>query len=128
MLTNLKSSRHIFLDTLKKCWSHIWLYEFRFGKKPNAYHTYQDPDVCVYAGRVRDYYHGYPYVIACDISMYDWCDKNCTGRFRTGIHSVTESRYITGDWDFDEMGGSDIFFYAFKQESDFIMFCLSAQR
>ena len=124
MQTSLKLWKSIFLNALKKCWSHIWLCRFRFGRQSDYEYTFQDPDVCVYAPRVRDYYRGYPYVIACDISMYDWCNKNCTDRFRTDIHRVTKSRYITGDWDFDEMGGYDTLFYAFKQEQDFIMFCL----
>ena len=101
-----------------------------------------DPDFSAGARYVVNAYHGYPHIYqvtdyaikwkmvrpaAISFSkIHDviaWCNQNCQGKWRNDWHRVildtTCMRY-----EIDGIGGSDIMFFAFKEESDFIWFKL----
>jgi hypothetical protein len=105
------------------------------------YERRYDPDVGYMARWTHTYYHGYPYVFPHEPSGYKdfgfhgvhpyvensdkmavWCEKNCRGKWRNDWHR--------GDWDhqgnyeFNGISGSDIMFFAFKEEADYIWFRL----
>lgn len=139
MLQYLKFSAMIekFLKTYKE------RRELRFLAKHGcstrkAYEKKIDPDHCNYATKIKDYYHGYPYVYCLslhrpEIYNYDWFhneiqfehwfDKNCKGKYRLDAHRVTQNQQ--GEWQIDEMGGGDYYFVAFKEESDYLYFLLA---
>jgi len=54
--------------------------------------------------------------------MADWCEQNCQGKWRND--------WLRGLWDnqdnfeFNEIGGGDVMFFAFKEESDYTWFSL----
>jgi hypothetical protein len=127
--------------------------EARFLKKHycvsrSEYNRKYDPDVTFHAGRIVEYYHGYLYIHAMTYPAYksaydqygdwlqgltmmkDWCNFNCTGKWREDIHRVSKSSYQGHPWEegtewrMDEMGGGDVIFFAFKSEKDMMMFLL----
>lgn len=103
-----------------------------------------DPDINRYANHLVDFYKGYPYVYACSNPshygynllhdygpggrMYgfnqidDWCEEKIKWNYRTDIHRVWLNR--DGSYELNDIGGSDIIFYAFKREQDFTHFLL----
>lgn len=118
--------------------------EKRFLKKHGCENRAQyerrfDPDYNPRATRVKDYFHGYPYVHRItdhDHTMYfwdlgfdghyvvyNWCKENLKGKFRIDPLRVIKDRY-TDEWEVNELGGGDYFFIAFKEESDLIWFKL----
>lgn len=99
-----------------------------------------DPDYGPRARYVINAYHGYPHVWPhpngdspthhdfilgwrTSNDMVAWCEKNCQGKWRNDWHRVfwdtTYNMYAI-----NEMGGADIMFFAFKEESDFMWFTL----
>jgi hypothetical protein len=102
------------------------------------YERKYDPDYNPRAIKVKDYFHGYPYVHCVtdpDHTIYfwdlgfdgfyvthRWCKENCAGKFRIDILRVFRD-YI-GEWEINEIGGRDYFFIAFKEESDMMWFRL----
>jgi hypothetical protein len=104
----------------------------------------RDEDVYKYADYVEHFYKGYPYVYAikdykhyafkfiCDygpggqVFGYDritqWCEEKIRWNYRRDIHRVLETQY--GMTQFNDIGGSDYIYFAFKNEKDFTHFLL----
>jgi hypothetical protein len=111
------------------------------------YELKYDPDIGFRARWAHTFYHGYPHLIPidpqglCDYGfhgvhhyhdlvekMIEWCEQNCQGKWRNDWHR--------GFWDhqgnyevyeLNGIGGGDIMFFAFKEESDYIWFKLTWQ-
>lgn len=99
-----------------------------------------DPDIGPLARWAHTFYHGYPYLYHCPNynlvwrsssvaatfthlqEMTEWCEQNCKGKWRND--------WLRGFWDhngnyeFNEIGGGDVMFFAFKEESDYMWFRL----
>jgi hypothetical protein len=88
-------------------------------------------------GSVRQWYHGYPYVITYDptddLESYhaylleintriDWCRTNCTGRVR--FDSLMVLKDEQGDDWLEHSMGNERMFFAFTEKDDFMLFCL----
>ena len=108
------------------------------------YRHNRDPDVARYADDVDSFYEGYPYVCSfkdyshyafkcvCDngpfgdIYGYDemrlWCEDKIRWDYRMDIHRVWEDDY--GKAKFDDIGGRDIIYVAFKNKKDLTYFLL----
>lgn len=121
--------------------------ERRFLKKHHCVsreqyeHTY-DKDVNFYAGRISEYYRGYPFIYAFESShltpfdqfgdwleglyaLRKWCGENCKAKWRADILRVNKRWDIEDDgWIMDELGGGDVLFFAFKSEEDMLWFSL----
>ena len=104
----------------------------------------RDPDVFHYADHVDDFYKGYPYVYAIrDYKHYafqligdygpggviygydkmtDWCEEQIRWNYRRDIHRVYSDQWNKDT--FNDIGGSDIVYFAFKNEKDFTYFLL----
>lgn len=103
-----------------------------------------DPDVQKYANYLDDFYKGYPYVYAIkDYTHYayqvvrdygpggttyghevmaNWCGEKIRWNYRVDIHRVWENPW--GKTELNDIGGSDIIYFAFKREQDFTHFLL----
>lgn len=102
------------------------------------YRRQYDADHNYRASRVKDYFHGYPYVYVFenhnhDIYYWDiavdgiyvasqWCEKNCKDKYRFDFLRVYQNYW--GDWEINEIGGGDYIFAAFKNERDYMLFML----
>ena len=117
--------------------------ERRFLKKHGCetrkqYERVYDPDYNPRATRIKDYYHGYPYVYCFEnhrhqmyywdlgydgsIDIVDWCEENCQDKFRfDGLRVIKD---YSGAWSVNEIGGGDYYFAGFKNAQDFFMFKL----
>jgi hypothetical protein len=110
------------------------------GFKTRAqYERFYDPDYNIRATRIKDYYHGYPYVYRFDdrdhtIYFWDlgydgryvinkWCQENLKDKFRFDFLRVWKEHY-TQEWEINSLGGGDYIFIAFKDEKDFMWFKL----
>ena len=128
---------------IRFCKSKIKLKRSGYSSWANYKHN-RDKDVCVYANDVETFYHGYPYVFVCkpNPSHYayhqiydygpggsrygyneikDWCEKHIRWHYRMDCHRVLETNY---GMEFNDIGGWDLFFFAFKNEKDFTHFLL----
>ena len=101
-----------------------------------------DPDIAKLARWAHTFYHGYKYIFPLDPDGYRdlryhgvypyvdaaekmtaWCEQNCRGKWRND--------WLRGFWDqhgnyeFNEIGGGDTMFFAFKEESDYVWFRLT---
>ena len=106
------------------------------------YERRYDPDIGPLARWSHTFYHGYPCIFPFDPSGYrdhgfagvwpyhdlsdkmiEWCEQNCKGKWRND--------WLRGFWDqnghyeFNEIAGGDIMFFAFKEESDYVWFRLT---
>lgn len=108
------------------------------------YKHHTDPDICRYANDVDTYYRGYKYIYTIkDYKHYAfqligdygpggrrygydemtmWCEEKIRWNYRRDIHRVYEDQY--GKAEFNDIGGSDYIYFAFKNEKDFIHFTL----
>lgn len=127
-----------------KDWKHDRFLKKHGCETQQQYDRNFDVDIIRYAHRINDFYRGYPYVhvILRDPwnrygefleglpELTSWCDKNCQGKYRYDIHRVSKQMGIgsdgssTPEWFFDEMGGGDLLFFAFKDQRDLTMFIL----
>ena len=104
----------------------------------------RDINVERYANYVEHYYKGYPYVhVIKDYNHYafqflydcgpggqvfgydemtQWCEEKIRWNYRRDIHRVLETQY--GMTQFNDIGGSDYIYFAFKNEKDFTHFLL----
>ena len=106
------------------------------------YYLRNDPRLNIYADRISEWYNDYKYVTAFEHSnvdpwirfgswleglteIRDWCDKNCKGRWREDIHRVYKNSQGNAEPEFvlNEMA-SDVLFFAFTDEKDYIWFKL----
>jgi len=105
------------------------------------YERRYDSDVGPMARWAHTYYHGYPHLFSLEPTdrlysgmtklipyhyqsdkMVEWCEKNCTGKWRNDWH---RGSYDTQDnFELDGILGEDIMFFAFKEESDYAWFML----
>jgi hypothetical protein len=112
----------------------------RHGFETRAqYDRFYDPDYNLRATRVKDYYHGYPYVYCFDdrehtIYFWDlgydghyvinkWCKENLKDKFRFDYLRVFQDSY-TQEWHINEIGGGDYSFIACKDRLDMAAFKL----
>ena len=108
------------------------------------YRYNRDPNVNRYANHLDDFYKGYPYVYAVkDYGHYayqlladygpggsiygynkikDWLDEKIRLNYRVDIHRVWVNQW--GKAELNDIGGSDIIYFAFKHEKDFTHFLL----
>lgn len=124
----------------------------KMGWTEEAYQKQTDPDCNLRADRVSYFYHGYKHVHAFTTTrtspftdyptwmdaykaIETWCKDNCQDKVRndilrahkqTGLKQVDDSvEWIEEpEWFFDEMGGGDVLFFAFKSSKDYTLFCL----
>jgi hypothetical protein len=119
-----------------------------------VYRHNRDSDVCRYAHKTSDFYQNYKYVFRCSGGpaahyayniardygpaglvfgyeiMRDWCETKCRFKYRVDIHRVLKQTGIgldgstDEDWYFNDLGGSDLVFFAFMNEQDYIHFML----
>lgn len=109
-----------------------------------AYRHNRDPGVSRYAQYVEDFYTDYPYIYACENprhyayeliadygpggqwfgyeEMNKWCHEKIRWNFRCDAHRVWENSQ--GKMEFNDIGGIDIIYFAFKNEKDFTHFLL----
>lgn len=109
-----------------------------------AYKHNRDTGVEKYAQYVEDFYIDYPYIYSCPNpkhyayrliadygpagryfgyeEMNDWCHEKIRWNFRCDCHRVLEDHW--GRTEFNDIGGSDIIYFAFKHEKDFTHFLL----
>ena len=109
------------------------------GWTEEQYRDINDPDRNTRANRIKDYYHGYPYIVAFESSQGDpwdryptwidaysaiekWCKENCEDKWRTDIHRVIKDYW--GNSELNDIGGNDALFFAFKNQEDCFMFKL----
>lgn len=118
--------------------------EQRFLKKHGCENRHQyerryDPDYNIRASRVKDYFHGYPYVHCVTdhdhtvyfwdfdwnglTAIHQWCIRNCKDKFRIDPLRVIKDRY-TNEWEVNEFSGGDYYFIAFKDDKDMMWFKL----
>ena len=101
--------------------------------------TVDDPNISLKASTVREYFVGYKYVVqlrwteeyTVDViktsSMIEsWCLDNCTDKFAHDIHRVIKSESYSGqeEYVFSGIVGEDLWFWAFKNEYDALLFAL----
>lgn len=118
-----------------------WLHNFwwPFVKKGKVI---EDPDFNRMASRVKDMFHGYPFVLQCTSSSFyqitadygpggmictydeafDWAHKNLSDKFKPAFLRVLQD--WNGDWTVNEIGGADYIFIGFKNEQDYLWFKL----
>jgi hypothetical protein len=110
-----------------------------------AYKHNRDPDINRYATYIHDFYgKGYPYIFVCQNpthfayqliadygpagrwfgyeEMNEWCHDKIKWNFRCDCHRVYEDQQ--GRMEFNDIGGYDIIYFAFKREQDFTHFLL----
>jgi hypothetical protein len=108
------------------------------------YKHYNDTDICRPANDVEQYYSGYKYIYAIKNynhyaytplgdygpggrvygyhEMTTWCEEKIRWNYRRDIHRVWEDQW--GRAEFNDIGGSDVIYFAFKHERDFTHFLL----
>lgn len=105
------------------------------------YERRYDKDIGPVARWAHTFYHGYPYIFPLDPQglrdygmlgvmpyhdlvdqMVEWCEKNCKGKWRNDWHRGFWDHQ--GNYEFNGIGGGDIMFFAFKEESDYVWFTL----
>ena len=111
-----------------------------------VYRRMRDPDVVYYASRVKDFYQGYKFVYCIENrnhyayellydygpggirygndDMYDWLDQKARFKSRMDMHRVIRYPSTANEWEFNDIGGGDYIFVAFKDEKDYMMFLL----
>ena len=110
-----------------------------------SYRHNLDTDIVRYADRVSHFYSAkYKYIHKFDSykhyafqcvadygpgglifgydEMTDWCEEKIRWNYRRDIHRVIEN--ASGLVEFNDIGGSDVIYFAFKNEKDFSYFML----
>jgi hypothetical protein len=97
------------------------------------YELKHDPDIGYLARQSHTFYHGYAQVFPVEPLGYDpymnrinqmvkWCEKNCQGKWRNDwLRGFYDQQ---GNFEFNGIGGVDLMFFAFKEESDYVWFTL----
>ena len=108
------------------------------------YERRYDKDVGHIARWAHTFYHGYPHIFPLDPDGYidfgfggvhpyidtaekmtEWCEQNCRGNWRNDWHGGFWDQH--GNYEFNAIGGGDLMFFAFKEESDYVWFKLAWQ-
>lgn len=106
------------------------------------YELKYDTDVGYKARWAHTFYHGYPYILPIkpdglrDYGLYilpyhdqsaqmmEWCEKNCKGKWRNDWARGFYDQH--GNFELGYHGvGTDMLFFAFKEESDYTWFALA---
>lgn len=106
------------------------------------YERKHDSDVGYIARWAHTFYHGYPYILPIEPQglrdygfagvhpyhdlvdqMMEWCEQNCQGKWRNDWHRGFWDQH--GNYEFNSIGGMDLMFFAFKEESDYMWFTLT---
>ena len=115
-------------------------------KSWDVYRRMRDPDVVYYASRIKEFYQGYKFVHCIENrnhyayellydygpggirygndDMYDWLDEKARFKSRMDMHRVIKYPSTANEWTFNDMGGGDYIFVAFKDEKDYMMILL----
>lgn len=110
----------------------------KMGWTEEAYQKQTDVDYNNRATKVKDYYHGYPYIHVFTTSRGDpwtrydswiealkaiesWCKETCKDKWRTDILRIAE---INGEFELNDLGGGDALFFVFKNPEDSFLFRL----
>lgn len=132
------------IEQLKKRWrgyKEKRFLETHGCKTWREYERRYDKDIGPMARWAHTFYHGYPYIFPLDPDglrdygmlgvlpyidatekMQEWCEQNCTGKWRNDWHRGFWDHQ--GNYEFNGIGGGDIMFFAFKEESDYVWFTL----
>jgi len=97
------------------------------------YKRMTDPDICRWATNIKDYFQGYPHVICMEnygSAVYStkidavifWCMLNLEHQYSYAALRVWKN--WRGDWEINELAGGDYYFFAFKSQSDAVLFTL----
>lgn len=94
----------------------------------------RDTGINLRASTVREYFQGYKYVVTLpwrdespddmQKEIYCWLDENHIMEFTHNILRVSSSYHSADVYVIDEMGGGDLWFWAFKNERDAMLFAL----
>ncbi len=125
--------------------------EDRFLKKHNCrnrkeYERRFDPDYIPWAPQIRNYYNGYKHIHCFENyenfvykriydygpggyrdgfhEICDWCEENLSGKWRYDILRVMKAPSTANQWEVNELGGGDHWFFAFMDDEDYFMFKL----
>lgn len=117
-----------------------WILHRNGYKDWETYLRMTDPDIHWRATRLKDFYHGYPYVYCFENHnhfayfweihtdgmwvMHKWCNEQCKDKFRFDFHRAIKFPSTANEWEINELGGGDYIFAAFKNERDFTWFMM----
>jgi hypothetical protein len=132
------------IEELKKRWKGYKEKRFLETHGCKTWREYErryDKDIGSMARWAHTFYHGYPYIYPLDPQglrdygmlgvlpyhdladqMTEWCEQNCQGRWRNDWHRGFWDQQ--GNFELNGIGGGDIMFFAFKEESDYVWFTL----
>ncbi len=132
------------IEELKKRWKGYKEKRFLETHGCKTWREYErryDKDIGPMARWAHTFYHGYPYILPLDPDGYrdlhyhgvypyvdaaekmqEWCEQNCQGKWRNDWHRGFWDQQ--GNYEFNSIGGGDIMFFAFKEESDYVWFTL----
>lgn len=128
-----------FIPTISDAVSHYFAVLKVKHKVMSALKQNPDSGISNDAITVGDYFCGYNHIVQISQQylqrddlytiadqIKDWCDKNCTGKFAHNIHYVALKKNDLGHdvYTITVNSGRDIWFWAFKNESDALMFSL----
>lgn len=131
------------IEQLKKRWKGYKEKRFLETHGCKTWREYErryDKDIGPMARWAHTFYHGYPYIYPLDPDgfrdygmlgvlpyidatekMQEWCEQNCKGKWRNDWH---RGFWAQGNYEFNGIGGGDVMFFAFKEESDYVWFTL----
>lgn len=125
--------------------------ENRFLAKHNCrnrkeYERKYDPDYVPRATQIKNYYQGYKHIHCFENyenfvykRIYDygpggyrdgfhviceWCDEQLQGKWRYDCHRVINCPATANQWEINEIGGGDHWFFAFQNDEDYFIFKL----
>lgn len=134
-----------FLKRKKEDIRRKWILHRHGYKDWDMYLRMTDPDILWRASRVKDFYHGYPYYYRFERGhraynllydygpgghryvvndIQDWCEANIKGKYRFDAHRVMCAASTGYEWEFNELGGGDYYYAAFKDERDYLWFLM----
>lgn len=123
----------------------------RFLKKHHCrnlkeYNYLYDPDYIPRATQIRNYYQGYKYIHCFENrenfvynriydygpggyrdgfhAICDWCEENLKGKWRYDMLRAMKAPSTGNQWEVNELGGGDYWFFAFQDSEDYFMFTL----
>lgn len=127
------------IEQLKKRWKGYKEKRFLETHGCKTWREYErryDKDIGPMARWAHTFYHGYPNIFPLQTNtpprvasyhelsdkMVEWCEQNCQGKWRNDWHRGFWDGH--GNYELNSIGGGDIMFFAFKEESDYVWFTL----
>lgn len=105
-----------------------------------VYLRYTDPRYNYRASKIKDIYHGYPFVyqfmdrrhMIYDWNVHidgaymldQWCKDNIKGAYRFDCHRVMCFSGAGNEWEINEISGGDYYYAAFENERDYTWFLM----